>query len=147
MPEYPHAVPLEGFLGGLLVGLAAALMLLVGGRIAGVSGLAARALGLSPAGPADRGTALAFVAGLPLGALAVAQSSGGLAATYPADLATLVLGGLLVGYGTRLGSGCTSGHGICGLARLSRRSVVATLTFMATGILTVALSHLLGANA
>ncbi|MFN3590606.1 MAG: YeeE/YedE family protein [Thermaurantiacus sp.] len=142
MPGFPHAMPIEGFLGGLLIGLAAALMLLGVGRIAGVSGLAARAIGLS--GGADRLTPLMFVAGLPLGALMVALLTGGVETRYPPSLALLVVGGLLVGFGTRLGSGCTSGHGVCGLSRLSRRSLAATATFMGTGFATVALMNAAG---
>lgn len=142
MPGFPHAMPLEGFLGGLMIGLAAALLLLGSGRIAGVSGLAARAAGL--AGGADRLPALLFVAGLPLGALLVALLTGGVEVRYPPSAALIVAGGLLVGFGTRLGSGCTSGHGVCGLSRLSRRSLVATATFMAAGFATVALMNALG---
>mgnify|MGYP000025792306 CR=1 FL=1 len=133
---FPEAQPLAGFAGGLMIGLAAAIMLLGLGRIAGVSGLAARAIGLSDAGP-PRSVALAFIAGLPLGALLVAFVQGGVAAQFP-SVPIIVMAGLLVGYGTRLGSGCTSGHGVCGLSRLSRRSLVATALFMASGFATVA---------
>src|SRR3546814_11091940 len=84
-----------------------------------------------------------FVIGLPLGALVVMLVSGGIDASF-ASPATLVVAGLAVGVGTRLGSGCTSGHGVCGVSRLSARSIVATLTFMATGIATVALMNALG---
>ncbi len=139
---FPHAMPLEGFVGGLMIGLAAALMLLGLGRIAGVSGLAARALGIAPSG-APWGVAAAFVAGLPLGAALVAATLGGVTASYP-GIAMLVAGGLLVGFGTRLGSGCTSGHGVCGLSRLSPRSIIATLAFMASGFLTVGLLRMAG---
>jgi uncharacterized membrane protein YedE/YeeE len=137
IPGFPNAMPVEGFLGGLMIGLASALMLLGLGRIAGVSGLAARATGIASAG-APRGVALAFIAGLPLGAAIVSALLGGVAATYPAT-AALVVGGLLVGFGTRLGSGCTSGHGVCGLSRLSPRSLTATAIFMGAGFLTVGL--------
>jgi uncharacterized membrane protein YedE/YeeE len=140
---FPHAQPIEGFFGGLLIGLAAAIMLLGLGRIAGVSGLAARATGIADSG-APRGVAIAFILGLPLGALAIAAALGGVTTHYPRSIATLVLAGLLVGFGTRLGSGCTSGHGICGLSRLSRRSAVATLLFMASGIAVVTLQRLGG---
>src|SRR3546814_7084801 len=84
----------------------------------------------------DRSGAWMFVIGLPLGALVVMLVSGGIDASF-ASPATLVVAGLAVGVGTRLGSGCTSGHGVCGVSRLSARSIVATLTFMATGIATV----------
>ncbi|ETI61440.1 YeeE/YedE family protein [Sphingobium sp. C100] len=140
LPAY--AMPFQGFVGGLMIGLAAALMLLGLGRIAGVSGLAARASGLSATGT-PRAIAAAFVVGLPLGALILEIMGADVPARFP-GMATLITGGLIVGFGTRLGSGCTSGHGVCGLARLSPRSVVATATFMATGIATVAAMNALG---
>lgn len=123
-------------MGGLLIGLAAAIMLLGLGRIAGVSGMAARATGIADSG-APRNVAIAFVAGLPLGALLIAQTVGAVNVNFPASIWPLIIGGLLVGYGTRLGSGCTSGHGVCGLSRLSPRSMVATGLFMASGFVTV----------
>ena len=125
-------------MGGLLIGLAAAIMLLGLGRIAGVSGLAARATGIADTG-APRNVAIAFVVGLPLGALLIAQTVGAVNVSFPASIWPLVIGGLLVGYGTRLGSGCTSGHGVCGLSRLSPRSMLATGMFMASGFVTVGL--------
>jgi uncharacterized protein len=134
---FPHAMPLQGLVGGLLIGLASSVMLLGLGRIAGVSGLAARSLGLTGAG-APGMTALAFIVGLPLGAILVSLIMGPLEVRFPSSSAMLILGGLLVGFGTRLGSGCTSGHGVCGLSRLSRRSMVATAIFMASGFATVA---------
>ena len=123
-------------MGGLLIGLAAAIMLLGLGRIAGVSGMAARATGIADSG-APRNVAIAFVVGLPLGALLIAQTVGAVNVSFPASIWPLIIGGLLVGYGTRLGSGCTSGHGVCGLSRLSPRSMVATGMFMASGFVTV----------
>ena len=123
-------------MGGLLIGLAAAIMLLGLGRIAGVSGMAARATGIADSG-APRNVAIAFVVGLPLGALLIAQTVGAVNVSFPASIWPLIIGGLLVGYGTRLGSGCTSGHGVCGLSRLSLRSMVATGMFMASGFVTV----------
>lgn len=123
-------------MGGLLIGLAAAIMLLGLGRIAGVSGMAARATGIADTG-APRNVAIAFVVGLPLGALLIAQTFGAVNVSFPASIWPLIIGGLLVGYGTRLGSGCTSGHGVCGLSRLSPRSMVATGMFMASGFVTV----------
>ena len=123
-------------MGGLLIGLAAAIMLLGLGRIAGVSGMAARATGIADSG-APRNVAIAFVVGLPLGALLIAQTVGAVNVNFPASIWPLIIGGLLVGYGTRLGSGCTSGHGVCGLSRLSPRSMVATGLFMASGFVTV----------
>ena len=136
LPGFPNAMPIEGFAGGLLIGLAAAIMLLGLGRIAGVSGMAARATGISDIG-APRGIAIAFVIGLPLGALLIARLTGGVETSFPNSIWPLIIGGLLVGFGTRLGSGCTSGHGVCGLSRLSLRSMVATGVFMASGFVTV----------
>ncbi|WP_395780986.1 YeeE/YedE family protein [Aquidulcibacter sp.] len=143
IPGFPNAMPVEGFIGGLLIGLAAAIMLLGLGRIAGVSGLAARATGIADTG-APRGIALAFVIGLPLGAFLIATLAGGVTTTFPVSIWPLIIGGLLVGFGTRLGSGCTSGHGVCGMSRLSPRSLVATALFMASGFVTVALLRLGG---
>jgi uncharacterized protein len=138
IPAFPHAMPVEGFIGGLLIGLAAAIMLLALGRIAGVSGLAARATGIADTG-APRNVAIAFVIGLPLGAFLIARGLGQVQVSFPDTIWPLIIGGLLVGYGTRLGSGCTSGHGVCGLSRLSPRSMVATGMFIASGFVTVGL--------
>lgn len=135
---FPQAMPVDGLLGGLLIGASAAIMLLGNGRIAGISGLGARALGIADAG-APRAMAGAFIIGLPLGAALVALMLGGVETRYPAATWQIVGGGLLVGYGTRLGSGCTSGHGVCGVARLSPRSIAATLIFMGSGIAAVAM--------
>ncbi len=138
IPAFPNAMPVEGFMGGLLIGLAAAIMLLGLGRIAGVSGLAARATGIADTG-APRNVAIAFVLGLTLGAFLISQTLGAVHVSFPASIWSLIIGGLLVGYGTRLGSGCTSGHGVCGLSRLSPRSILATGMFMASGFVTVGL--------
>jgi len=140
---FPYAQPGAGLIGGLMIGLAAAIMLLGLGRIAGVSGLAARATGIAKGGT-PRGIAIAFILGLPLGAFIVASLTGGVPATFPPP-ALLVIAGLIVGFGTRLGSGCTSGHGVCGLSRLSRRSMLATGLFIASGFATVAAMRLAGA--
>ena len=142
LPGFPDAAPLAGLAGGALIGLAAAIMLLGLGRIAGVSGIAAKAAGLGGSGM-DRPSALAFVVGLPLGALIVMLASGGLEPSFAGPV-PLVIAGLIVGIGTRLGSGCTSGHGVCGISRLSARSIAATLVFMATGIATVAAMNAMG---
>ncbi len=142
LPGFPNAAPIEGLMGGALIGLAAAIMLLGLGRIAGVSGIAAKAAGLGGSGM-DRGSALAFVIGLPLGALLIALATGGIDPSFAGPV-PLVIAGLLVGIGTRIGSGCTSGHGVCGMSRLSIRSIIATLTFMAAGIATVAIMNALG---
>lgn len=122
-----------GLGGGVLIGLASVALLALDGRIAGVSGI----LGGLLSSPADRAWRLAFLAGLPLGAGIVAVLSGGLPQVMQGSTWLLVVAGLLVGGGTRLGSGCTSGHGICGLARRSPRSLAATLTFIAAGMFTV----------
>jgi len=139
LTQFPNAAPLEGLIGGVLIGLAAALMLLGAGRIAGVSGIAARAFGLSDS-DLPRLSAWLFVAGLPLGALLVALLGGAQDARFAAPV-YLALAGLLVGVGTRIGSGCTSGHGVCGMSRLSPRSMIATAVFMGSGIVTVAIMN------
>lgn len=138
LPGFPDAMPLQGLAGGLMIGLSAAIVLLALGRIAGVSGMAARATGLSDGG-APRSVAIAFILGLPLGALIVSAILGGVQTTFPVSPWPLLIGGVLVGFGTRLGSGCTSGHGVCGMSRLSPRSLFATATFMAAGFITVGL--------
>lgn len=142
MQSFPDAQPLHGLAGGVLIGLAGAVMLLGPGRIAGISGMTARVAGLS--GGAPWPLAALFLAGLPAGALAMAALIGGIPAQFPPSLLLLAIAGLVTGVGTRLGSGCTSGHGVCGLSRLSPRSIVATLTFIATGMVTVALVNALG---
>ena len=109
-------------------------MLLGLGRIAGVSGIAARASGLG--GDIPLGMAWAFLAGLPLGALLIAETTDWHQASF-ASSPELIIAGLLVGFGTRLGGGCTSGHGVCGVSRLSQRSLVATATFITAGAATV----------
>lgn len=139
---FPDAMPGMGFLGGLLIGCAGAVMLLGIGRIAGVSGLVARAAGIGGSS-ASRPVALAFIIGLPIGAALIAAARP-VAVSFPSSLPVLLLGGLLVGFGTRLGSGCTSGHGVCGLSRLSLRSMAATALFMAAGFVTVAAMRALG---
>jgi uncharacterized protein len=127
--------PVNGFLGGALIGLAAVLLLVANGRIAGVSGIVG---GMLARVPGDIGWRAAFVLGLWLGALVYCAVRGEF---LPVELETAlpptIAAGLLVGLGTRMGSGCTSGHGVCGIARFSRRSMVATAVFMAAGIATV----------
>ncbi len=132
--------PLTAALGGLLIGSAAVLLLWLDGRIAGVSGIAARTLS------ADRAWPLAFLVGLAAGAaLAVALGAPLAPARHGTPVWLLVIAGLLVGYGTSLAHGCTSGHGVCGLARLSPRSLAAVAVFLTVGMLTVAvLRHGLG---
>lgn len=140
---FANAMPIQGLIGGLMIGTASAIMLLGLGRIAGVSGLAARATGITVDG-APRPLSIAFVVGLPLGALVVSLLLGPVEARFEQGVAALVIGGLLVGFGTRMGSGCTSGHGVCGMSRLSARSLVATATFMLTGFATVAAMNAMG---
>jgi uncharacterized membrane protein YedE/YeeE len=134
---------LFGLGGGALIGLAAAAMLLGVGRIAGVSGIAARAAGIAATGM-PRPSALAFLIGLPLGAMAMVGAGMADRSDLP-TAGTLVLAGLIVGFGTRLGSGCTSGHGVCGMSRLSPRSIAATAIFIFAGAATVALVRAAGA--
>jgi hypothetical protein len=136
-----HFTPISALLGGALIGLAASALLLFHGKIAGVSGLFASTLRPEAEG---RGVDPFFVVGLVLAGLLARLFH---APTLPAATPSLLLGalaGALVGVGTRVGSGCTSGHGVCGLARLSRRSLVATLTFIATGVITVTVLRALG---
>ncbi|MGF6175539.1 YeeE/YedE family protein [Ensifer sp. 4252] len=128
MNEYWNALA-----GGLLIGLSAAMLMVANGRVAGVSGITGRLLqGVQAA------TGIVFVLGLMAGPVIYRLFSG----TWPTVTVTsswplLVVGGLLVGFGSRMGSGCTSGHGVVGLARLSRRSIVAVATFMIAAIVTV----------
>lgn len=137
--------PASSLLGGAMIGLAAALLLLANGKVAGVSGILARCLAPERGDLAWR---IAFLCGLPLGATFVIWLTGDPHGFSISDrFPVLVAGGLLVGFGTSLGGGCTSGHGVCGLARGSKRSLLATLTFMATGALTVFVArHVLGAG-
>ena len=132
--------------GGALIGLAAALYLLLNGRIAGITGVLASATGLQPGGA--RALSLGFLAGLLLGSAAAMAWIRTPAIVIDASTPMLIVAGLLVGFGTRWGSGCTSGHGVCGLARLSPRSLVATLVFMGVAAVTVfVLRHVLGGAA
>ncbi len=126
-----------------MIGLAAAILLLGAGRIAGISGIFAKATKSSETGPL-RMLALAFIVSMLAGALVVCVASDGVVATCPASTITLIIGGLIVGFGTRLGSGCTSGHGVCGMSRFSTRSLVATPIFIGSGIVTVDLMNILG---
>ncbi|WAP70357.1 YeeE/YedE family protein [Jiella pelagia] len=127
--------PLASTFGGVLIGLSAVLVMALFGRIAGISGITTGAL---PARRDDWGWRLAFVAGLIAAPLLVLAVTGApVSQTVPTDLVAMAIAGLLVGFGTVMGSGCTSGHGVCGLARLSPRSLVAVLTFMATAFVTV----------
>jgi len=131
--------------GGILIGLAAVLLMVVSGRIAGVSGFVSRLL--PPYTDDATPIRLAFVAGLIAAPLLYTAATGDVVSiTVSNSVPLLVVGGLLVGFGTVRGGGCTSGHGVCGTARLSTRSLVATAVFMATGIATVFVArHMIGA--
>jgi len=126
--------PFSALLGGSLIGLSACLLMLALGRIAGISGIVA---GLLVAAHDERAWRLAFVLGLIGGCFAVRLAGAAAPIEIASGIPALAIAGLLVGFGTRLGNGCTSGHGVCGLARLSPRSLAATATFMAAGALTV----------
>lgn len=137
--------PVPALIGGLLIGTSALMMLGALGRIAGISGIAGNLL-QAPAG--DRSWRLAFVLGLLGGAASylILAPAGALQIQVDAGWGLMLAAGLLVGVGTRLGSGCTSGHGVCGIGRLSPRSLVATGIFMAVAIAVVAIMrHLIGA--
>jgi uncharacterized membrane protein YedE/YeeE len=128
--------PLASVIGGALIGLAAVMLLAFTGRVAGVSGIASRLL--PPYEDKEFAGRLAFVTGLVVAPLLVWLVTGSLPhQSIQAGAAVLVIAGLLVGFGSVWGNGCTSGHGVCGLSRLSMRSLVATVTFMATAIVTV----------
>jgi uncharacterized membrane protein YedE/YeeE len=136
--------PLSAALGGAMIGLSAVLLLLINGRVAGISGILG---GIAERRPGDLGWRLTFLLGLVLAPPLYAALGGALpAVTVTASTALLLVGGVVVGVGTRLSGGCTSGHGVCGMARLSPRSLVATIAFMAAGAATVFVArHLLGA--
>jgi uncharacterized membrane protein YedE/YeeE len=132
--DWTHFTPWTSLAGGALIGLAAALLVLFNGRVAGISGIVG---GLLVPRRGEIAWRLAFVAGL-LGAPALLHLLGqNPVPRIDAGFGTLVAAGLLVGAGTSYGSGCTSGHGVCGLSRLSPRSLIATLAFMGAGIVTV----------
>ena len=134
--------PISAAVGGGLIGLASVLLMLLTGPIAGISGIFG---GLLKAGSDDRGWRIAFIAGLILAPLAAGWIGYGMSPPQMPGWAVIIAAGLLVGFGTRLGGGCTSGHGICGVARLSFRSVTATAIFMLAAIATVAVTrHLWG---
>jgi uncharacterized membrane protein YedE/YeeE len=135
--------PISAAIGGALIGLAATLLMLLAGRIAGITGILA---GLISRETDDKGWRAAFIAGVILAPLAAGLAGYPLAwPEMPGSWAVIVGAGLLVGFGTRLADGCTSGHGVCGLARLSPRSIVATAIFMTTAVAVVAVSrHVLG---
>lgn len=137
--EISSFTPGAAAIGGALIGAAAVLLMALNGRIAGISGIVAGVLApLRGEGRNEFSWRFAFVAGLVIAPLFANLLSGApVEISTPHPLWMMALGGLLVGYGTRLGSGCTSGHGVCGIARFSKRSIVATAIFMATAVATV----------
>jgi uncharacterized membrane protein YedE/YeeE len=133
--------PYSAFLGGSLIGLSAALFMYFNGRVAGISGMIAGAFDFKNG---ENHWRLFFLGGLILAAVIFNLFAPHAPATYSRSTLLLIISGVLVGYGTRLGNGCTSGHAVCGMARLSIRSIAATVTFMSVAILTVFITrHLL----
>ncbi len=139
--DWMHFTPESALAGGMVIGIATAILLLLGGRIAGISGIVG---GLFKWHSGDMGWRIAFVTGLIMAPM-IWQLFNALPAIHiEAGYGTLAVAGLIVGIGTRYGSGCTSGHGVCGLSRMSPRSIVATAIFFTTGIATVyVIRHLL----
>jgi uncharacterized membrane protein YedE/YeeE len=136
--------PISALLGGAMIGLAAVLLLKFNGHIAGISGIVNGALSMQSG---DRLWRLLFIAGLIVGGFAYQRATGQSLITREGfPIAQLVIAGLLVGFGTRLGGGCTSGHGVCGVARLSPRSIVATVVFLGTGMMTASIMYLVVAR-
>jgi uncharacterized membrane protein YedE/YeeE len=140
--DWNHFTPLAALAGGVLIGIAAAMFVLLNGRIAGISGVLG---GLLRAAKGDIAWRVAFVLGLVGAPLAYLLFAALPKPQIDAGYGALILAGLLVGVGTRYGGGCTSGHGVCGLSRLSPRSLVATAAFMGAGFVTVfVIRHLFG---
>ena len=136
--DWNHFTPWASLAGGVLLGLASAMFILVNGRILGISGIIG---GLLRPTSGDVGWRLSFLLGLLVAPLLYILVASPTAPRIDAGWTTVVVAGLLVGVGTRYGSGCTSGHGVCGLSRLSPRSLAATLAFMGAGFLTVFLAR------
>ncbi|MEO8738806.1 MAG: YeeE/YedE family protein [Casimicrobiaceae bacterium] len=140
--DWSAFTPRSALAGGAIIGAATALFALANGRVAGISGIVG---GLLRPAPVDVAWRVAFITGLVVAPAAYAMLAALPAVVIDAGYPLLVAAGLLVGIGTRYGSGCTSGHGVCGLARLSPRSLIATLAFMAAGFATVfAMRHVFG---
>ncbi len=137
--DWTHFTPYSSFIGGVLIGLSAALLVLLNGRVAGISGIV---LGMLAPAKGEIAWRLAFVAGLLAAPLLAMVLGFRMAPRIDAGVGTLIFAGLLVGVGTSYASGCTSGHGVCGLSRLSPRSLAATGAFMAAGMLTVLAARL-----
>ncbi len=136
--------PYSALFGGILIGLSASMLMLLNGRIAGISGIVKGLI--KPSSASEINWRIAFIVGLIFGGFAYSL-------IFPVEIKppegintlTLIIGGLIVGIGTAMGNGCTSGHGVCGVARFSIRSIIATATFLSTGILTVyIIRHVLG---
>jgi hypothetical protein len=125
--------PLSAFTGGILIGFAVFILFIFNGRMAGVSSIASNAFMQST----DRPDNFLFLFGLILGPIFYSVFSGGVVSNMTSSYALIIIAGLLVGFGTKIGSGCTSGHGICGISRFSLRSIIATISFIITGVLTV----------
>lgn len=144
-PIVTEFTPMASALGGALIGLAAVLLMVFGGRVFGATGVLSGAI--LPSGAGDRSWRWALLAGMVSGPLAIQLLTGSMPAVeIPVSTAMIVVGGILVGIGVNFSSGCTSGHGVCGMARLSPRSFVATLTFMAATLITVfVVRHVIGA--
>ncbi|MBP0598717.1 YeeE/YedE family protein [Herbaspirillum sp. LeCh32-8] len=140
--DWTHFAPWPALAGGIAIGLAAAIMILFNGRIAGISGIVG---GLLRAAPGERGWRAAFIAGLVAAPLLASLWGWRMALHIDAGWPAVIAAGFLVGLGTRYAGGCTSGHGVCGISRGAWRSIVATATFMAAGFATVfVLRHVLG---
>ena len=140
--DWTAFTPWTSVIGGVVIGLAAALLVLVNGQVAGISGIVG---GMLRPRDGEFGWRLAFTAGLLLSPLAYAMAASRPPITIDAGYPVLIVAGLLVGVGTRYAGGCTSGHGVCGLSRLSPRSLVATLAFMGAGFATVyVVRHVIG---
>lgn len=138
MLDWASATPVSALAGGVLIGLAAALLLVLNGRIAGISGILG---GLLQPAASDNAWRVCFLLGLVAAPWMYSQVFVLPEAQVSQGANLLIIAGLLVGFGTRLGGGCTSGHGVCGIARLSPRSIVATMIFMAMAMLTVYFRH------
>lgn len=131
-----------GLIGGAMIGLAASMLFILSGKIAGISGIIGRLLTTSQL--SEKYWRMAFLIGLVLGAALYGKLTGGLSITLQRHGVLLLIAGFLVGVGTGLGSGCTSGHGICGISRLSKRSIAATTAFMISAIATVFITQKVG---
>lgn len=139
--DWVNFTPVSAAIGGVLIGIAAAILLIFNGRIAGISGILG---GILKPTKGDTAWKVAFILGILISPLLFMWGAYTPEVNIAASTPVLIIAGLLVGFGTRLGSGCTSGHGICGMARFSRRSIVAVLIFMVVAFVTVAISNHFG---